>query len=206
MRQRSCLGNKAAILWGGNSFFFLLWSAAMGKNTLGFLPFLFIILLIFSDDLEKKLFCGFKLLSSSRFLVTFPVCSSCCKSSSMLISNTLVSLLKHTLAWDSLNSFLYIFVENPTKCKNYFTGLLLKSYKRFLSFVKVTAFIFTSPIKLTVQLLATGQSHYTLDSAVRIAGSIISKMADDGNSLFGCRLFRKLKILTCVFLGTKYIF
>lgn len=132
-------------------------------------PFLFIILLIFSDDLEKKLLCGFKLLSISRFLATFPVCSSCCKSSSMLISKTLVSLLKHTLAWESLHSFLYIFLQK-------YHQLIVRTdicQKRFLlsffnGFVRKTAFILTSPIKFNGSV--TDQSHAQDNSAVTLSG------------------------------------
>lgn len=140
-------------------------------------PFLFIILLIFSDDLEKKLLCGFKLLSISRFLATFPVCSSCCKSSSMLISKTLVSLLKHTLAWESLHSFLYIFLQKYHQlivrtdiCRKRF----LLSFSMALS--KRPRLFSPRQSNLTVQLLTNHTLKMT--QRLRLAGSIISKMAD----------------------------
>lgn len=173
-------------LWARQCFVLYCYLLFWVKNTVGFSPFLFIILLIFSDDLEKKLLCGFKLLSISRFLATFPVCSSCCKSSSMLMSKILVSLLKHTLAWESLHSFLYIFLQNitkRTKTVKYFTSSYELIVKRFLgSFVKKTAFILTSPIKFNGPV--AGQSHARDNSAVRLTGSIISKMADGANVLW----------------------
>ena len=85
----------------------------------------------------------------------------------MLISKTLVSLLKHTLACESLHSFLYIIRQK------YHQQYIVRT-ERF--FVKKTAFILISPIKFNGSV--TDQSHAQDNSAVTLNGLNISKMAD----------------------------
>lgn len=152
-------------------------------------PFLFIILLIFSDDLEKKLLCGFKLLSISRFLATFPVCSSCCKSSSMFISKTLVSLLKHTLSCESLHSFLYIILQKYYQ--KYCTYICLERFF-FSGFVEKTAFTLISPIKFNGSV--TNQSHTQVNSAVTLCGLSHIQDGGRGSGRRICKQNRKLQV------------